>query len=54
VQHTNGVYSDPDWSGASDGSSGDWQAFIETTIERGRKAREFAQAAPHNENVVAD
>jgi len=54
LQHANGVYSDPDWSGAPDDPSGDWRAFIEATIERGRKARELAQAAPHNENAVAD
>ena len=35
-----------DWS--------NWRAFIEATIERGRKARELAQATPHNENAVAD
>jgi len=54
LQHANGVYSDPEWHGAPDDPSGDWRAFIEATIARGRKARELAQAAPHNENAVAD
>ncbi len=45
MEHSNGIYSKPEWSPGTTIST-DWRAFINETVMRGQTARSTAEAAP--------
>jgi hypothetical protein len=53
LQHANGVYSNPSWSGADEKALGNWIEFIQETIVQGKKTRELAKGAPHDDETNA-
>jgi hypothetical protein len=51
LEHANGIYSNPSWSGTDKALLGDWRDFIQETIAHGQKEREQAKTASQDEGT---